>query len=94
MPILSPQLDLQTPTLLEDDDQNSSTPLHQLPSQVNTSPQVVHSTLRLTIMEFQRAYNLIKKVAKNKLEMETLFSVPPQELHQFILRVDLISIGT
>ena len=42
----------------------------------NTSPQIVYSTLLLTQAEFKRAYKLIKKVAKGKLEMGTLFGVP------------------
>ena len=50
-------------------------------SQVNTSPQVVTSTLMLTTHEFKRAYKLVKKVAKGKLELSKLFSVSPQELH-------------
>ena len=54
----------------------------QSPQQVNnTSPQIVQSTLTLSRNEFKRAYNLIKKVAKGKLEIETLVTVPPQELH-------------
>ena len=67
MPILSPLLDPQKPSALEDEDPHSGPSQPHLSSQVNTSPQIVHSTLRLTSLEFQRAYNLIKKVAKNKL---------------------------
>ena len=48
----------------------------------NTSAQIVSSTLQLTHAEFKRAYKLIKKIAKGKLEIETLFGVPPtQEFH-------------
>ena len=82
MPILSPQIQQIDPTTT-----------FATQSHVNTSAQIVQSTHSLTINEFKRAYNLIKKVAKRKLELKTLFTVPPQELHQFIFRIDLISIS-
>jgi len=63
-------------------------------AQVNTSEQVVQSILVLTTREFRRAYKLIKKVAKNKLEFERLFTVPPSEQHPFLMRIDFISIGS
>lgn len=60
----------------------------------NTSPQIVSSTLKLTNQEFKRAYKLVKKIAKGKLEMATLFGVPPtQELHQFVFRIDLMTVA-
>lgn len=76
MPILSPLIDLPglgTFIGSELESFQQTTPS----SQVNTSPQILPSTLILTTNEFKRAYNLIKKVAKGKLGIETLFVVPP-----------------
>jgi len=82
MPILSPQIQQIDPT--------TTFPTQ---SHVNTSAQIVQSTYGLTSNEFKRGYKIIKKVAKSKLDLTTLFTVPPQELHQFIFRIDLISIS-
>ena len=60
----------------------------------NTAPQVISSTLDIYRDEFSRAYKLIKKVAKRKLKLSrALFEVPPQEHYQFVVVIDLITVG-
>ena len=66
MPILSPQID-----------HHHSNPR----SQTNTASQILAPTLLTYQIEFKRAYKLIKKVAKSKLSLSSLFNVPPQELY-------------
>ena len=62
MPILSPQID-----------NHQSYPN----TQNNTATQILSSTLLTYQIEFKRAYKLIKKVAKQKLSLSSLFNVPP-----------------
>ena len=69
MPIISPQVP---------DEVNGSASL-------NTASQVLWHTLFLYKMEFSRAYTIVKKVAKGKLELKALFSVPPQDVFQFLI---------
>jgi poly(A) polymerase Pap1 len=59
---------------------------------VNTATQIVPSTLAIYADEFARAYKLIKKVLKGKIAVEALFNMPPTELFDFKIQIEMTTL--
>ena len=82
MPILSPRIT---------DIQSSNSSCANLPYQVNTSPQIVLSTLALTMNELNRGLRKLKLIKKYDLALEFLFQDNYFSRKRFVQRLDFVT---
>lgn len=100
MPILTPPLQVQSqnsssnPTGVFDSDFTYADRLFQ-GEQINTATQILHSTRLVLEEEFSRAYLIMKKVVKGKLDLEKAIlgveTSPFDNTYQFVIKIEMIT---